>query len=180
MKTSEYGYLKPEIVKGVINLKVYFLISMILLAILILAMTVRKAGATDSCPNQPPYIKVEGDDLTQLPDDAVDVCFKFGSAKSQGCIGGVSNVWPPVVDGKYCGLSHFSYRLGPVPTPAVEPTVTPTISATPTERPIATPTPDPTPTPTIVHRTTTPEPTPVNVLGYMGEQYIGLPSTGGK
>lgn len=118
------------------------------------------AFATDACPNDPPWIKVDSDDLSQLPDSYEAACFKFGSTRSQGCIGGVSSYWPPEVEG-YCGLSHFSYLpLSVSPTPSIEPSVTPSITPSPTPTPTqeceyeCEPSVTPTPTPEI-----TPEPT---------------------
>jgi len=115
-------------------------------------------NATDACPHTSPWIKEDSDDLSKLPAEYEAACFKFGSENSQGCIGGISNTWPPAVDGKYCGLSHFSYipkqsnsptptnfDESPTPTAGASATLTPTNSVTPS----VSPTPSPTETPTV-------------------------------
>lgn len=113
---------------------VFTIAAMITAFIANIYLDARNVGATDSCPKDYPWIKVDSDDLSQLPSSGVaEMCFKFGSVNSNGCIGGISDVWPPNVDGKYCGLSHFSYRMSTsTPTPTIDATGTPTMTLTPT------------------------------------------------
>lgn len=134
-------------------------ITLITLAIAILGLSIASVQAKqETCPKDAPWVKVDSDDLSQLPDEYESACFKFGSDNSQGCIGGLSRVWPPEVDGKYCGLSHFSYlpvTTSPSPSPVV------TTSSRPTPTPSISPSPSATPTPTITP-TSTPTPEPSN------------------
>ena len=117
----------------------------------------------DTCPHTGGWTKIESDDLSSYPvDGATQYCFKYGSDNAQGCEGGMSSVWPPQTDGKYCGLSHWSYfmptsvSMSPtptvidasgVPTMTMTPTVTMTLTPTVTAMPTATVTPSVTPTP---------------------------------
>lgn len=146
---------------------------------------------TDTCPDSGGWTKIDSDDLSSYPvDGATDYCFKYGSPNSQGCIGGLSRVWPPVIDGKYCGLSHWSYLVPavatPTPTPTGRPTPTPTRkpNPTPTSPPRQTPTPTqkPTPTPTTTPRvtptpTSIPQPTPTPTEAPKQESTTSTPTT---
>lgn len=109
------------------------------------------AYATDACPNEKDgWVKIDSDNLSAYPvQGATKYCFKFGSENSNGCIGGISDVWPPQVDGKYCGLSHWSYFMGArvtvtptdfdnSPTPTAGESATPTVTPTATESPTPT------------------------------------------
>src|SRR3990167_2628175 len=76
------------------------------------------ANGQETCPGGGGWTKIDSDDLSLYPvDGAVEYCFKAGSNNSQGCIGGLFDSIP---DGgfnhPYCGLSHWSYRLGEDPT----------------------------------------------------------------
>lgn len=130
-----------------------------LLAILVLALGL-SAGTqaapkntvlkTDSCPSGDGWTKIDSSDLSLYPvAGADDYCFKFGSVNSQGCDGGVSDIWPPPADQfpKPCGLSHWSYHM-PEAT-ATDTPEPPTATPTNTEEPpTATPTNTPGPSPT--------------------------------
>lgn len=109
------------------------------------------ASATDSakkeptCPQIPPWTKIDSDDLSTYPvRDAIKYCFKAGSSKSQGCNGGLFDEWPQPPG--TCGLSHWSYQVDPSPTPS--PSVDPSPSATPSASP--SPSISPSPSPTVV------------------------------
>ena len=122
------------------------------------------SGQQETCPDGNGWTKIDSGDLTLYPVDGVtEYCFKYGSVDSQGCEGGISPVWPPVTDGKYCDLSHWSYFT------RTDPTATPSGTLTPTSRPTATPSatltptsiPSGTPTPTLIP-TSTPTPGPTD------------------
>lgn len=152
--------------KNVILILIYWLF---LLSFFFLLRSVR-ATNPNTCPQDGGWTKIDSDDLSTYPvDGATSYCFKYGSSNSRGCEGGLSDVWPPNTDEKYCGLSHWSYYISevtptPTPTPEVTPTETPTPtvdpsptptekpeyepSVTPTTAPSATPTQEPTPAPT--------------------------------
>lgn len=143
-------------------MKIYYVIGFILFVFSV--FLIEQTVAVDTCPQDYPWTKIDSDDLSSYPvDGAVEYCFKYGSPNSQGCDGGISSVWPPSTE-KYCGLSHWSYRVAePTPTPepttepTPEPTITPTITPEPTISPTPTTKPTSNPTPTA---TNTPNPTP--------------------
>lgn len=119
------------------------------------------AQAKDSCPGSGNgWTKVDSNDLSLYPvPGATEYCFKFGSANSQGCTGGVSSSWPPPGVANPCGLSHWAYYIpevtdtpttepSPTFTPTTEWTFTPTATTQVDNTPTTTPTEDPGVTPT--------------------------------
>lgn len=114
------------------------------------------------CPQGGDWSEHQAPPLEQVP-GAEEYCVKGGSENSQGCegyleTGSFSSVQAVVNGENACGLSHWSFKMGPTATP-VTPTDTPVPTDTPTPDPTATPTEGPSPTPT-----NTPEvsPTPTN------------------
>jgi hypothetical protein len=119
-------------------------------------------AAEATCPEGNGWVKIDSDNLSSYPvPGAVDYCFKAGSDNSQGCIGGIFGSWPPPEDGnKYCGLSHWSYKIDDPTNTPVPPSPTWTVTATATDEVTLTPTSTATNTPTIVvTNTNTPTPT---------------------
>ena len=149
---------------------------LIVVALIILAISLTTVGATETCPQDNGWTKIDSDDLSSYPvEGATQYCFKYGSPKSQGCEGGISDVWPPETEEKYCGLSHWSYFIGEEPTPTPQDRVTPTPTAspsatpTPTEKPVLSPTPTPTLTPAPTN-TPTPGPTATPTVAPMSDE----------
>lgn len=167
--------------------KIFATFVLLLIAILfeIFINIPKSVVAKDECP--PPgvagWTKIDSDDLTSYPvTGATQYCFKYGSSNNpnpNGCIEGISDEWPPLVDGNYCGLSHWAYYIPPVatpspsPSPSLSPSPSPSISPSPSSGPSVSPSPTPspslTPSPSVSPSSSptgsgSPTPTPIATL----------------
>lgn len=162
---QENAHHRGEKMKSTIAVRGVLIILTILLITLFNQNRSNQVNASNTCPdNIDGWIKIDSNDLSSYPVElAIEYCFKAGSDNSQGCTGGLFNYIPAngfggTTDGiKYCGLSHWSYKIGEVePTPTLVPTIEPT--SEPTPEPTSEPTPEPTAEPT-TEPTHCPDPT---------------------
>lgn len=132
------------------------------------ALAAQNGVAQATCPSGGGWVKIDSDDLSSYPvAGATDYCFKAGSNNSQGCEGGLFGSIPEGGFGNngICGLSHWSYFMGPTPTLTSVPTFTLTVPVTATFTPEDTATTTNTvviPTNTVIIPTETLASTPTN------------------